>query len=155
MITKLVSALSTPAGWFVAITSMMLNNILGHAYSIFVVLLLVTIDMILGIRVSHKCGKFTLSCLLRDTVGKAEVYGICLLVFINIDALLPDKIGISTELVTTLILLAELWSSAASMLILHPNTPMLKLLQKKLTGEIATKLGVPEEEVETILLHNK
>lgn len=147
--------MSSPAGWFVATASLLLDNILGHGASIFMVLVTVIIDMYLGIRVSHKRGKFTLSFLMRETVGKIEVYGISLLVFITIDTILPERISISTEIVSTIIILVEFWSSAAALLILYPKTPLLKLLQKRLTGEIATKLDITPEEVEHILNNEK
>jgi hypothetical protein len=37
------------------------------------------------------------------------------------------------------------------MLILYPNFLFLRLLKKALTGEIASKLGIPEEEVKEVL----
>lgn len=49
------------------------------------------------------------------------------------------------------IILVELWSTAASMLICFPRMPFLQLLKKALVGEIASKLRVKPEDVEIAL----
>lgn len=151
MINKLTDALSNLGGWIVATTALLMEYIYGHGTAIYLVLVLVIIDMILGIRVSHRRHRFTLSALARETVSKIEVYGLTILVFIGVDALLPDIISVTTEVVCALIILIEFWSASASLLILHPDTPLLRLLQKKLTGEIASKLDVEPEDVDDIL----
>lgn len=155
MIAKLTAALSCPAGWLVAILSLLIDNILGHGASIIMVLMVVIIDMYLGIRVSHKRGRFTLSYLARETVSKIEVYGIALLTFIAIDTILPEKISLTTEIISTVIILVEFWSTSAALLILYPGAPLLRLLQKALTGEIASKLDISTDEVDAILNNKK
>ena len=49
------------------------------------------------------------------------------------------------------IILVELFSTAASMLICFPNMPFLKLLKKALVGEIASKMNIKTEDVEKAL----
>lgn len=151
MFAKLTDALSSFWGWIAATTTIVVDSLCGHGTAIYLVLLLVIIDMILGIRVSHRRHKFTLSALARETVSKAEVYGITVLVFVGLDTLLPDSFSVTTEIVCALIVMIEFWSAAASLLILHPDTPLLRLLQTKLAGEIASKLDVDASEVHNIL----
>ena len=74
-----------------------------------------------------------------------------ILLFILIDKLLGVGNGLSTSVICICIILVELWSTAASMLICFPNMPFLQLLKKALVGEIASKLNVKPEDVEVAL----
>ena len=114
-----------------------------------------TIDLVCGIAVANKKKEFTLSELMRQTVEKLIIYGLALLVFLCVDVVIEQETGFQTDLTSGLIgvmiTLIEMWSFMASLLILFPNNAILKLLQKKLTGEIARKLGCEENEVSAIL----
>lgn len=155
MLIKLQDILSSFGGWLAGIFLMIVDVFAGHRFLIFMVVTLTIMDAVWGVAVSIKRKKYTLSELLRQSVGKLAVYGCALFGFMAIDHYLTLETGLeialSSGLVGVLISLTELWSSAASMLILFPDLPILKLLQKALTGEIARKLNCDEKEVAKIL----
>ena len=70
-------------------------------------------------------------------------------VFIGLDKFIDSTV--TASIIGAAIVLVEFWSSCASMLILYPNFLFLRLLKKALTGEIASKLNIPVEEVEEVL----
>lgn len=151
--SKLVTLSCTWYGWLLAIITVIVDYFSPHAMVIKLVVTATILDAVWGIAVSIKEGKFTLSELMRNTVGKLTVYGSALIVFIGLDKI--TDMTISTKIVGAVIMLVELWSSSASMLILYPDFPFLKLFQKALSGEIAAKLNVPVEEVEKVLKRKK
>ena len=75
------------------------------------------------------------------------VYGSAILFFILIDKLVGVNSGLTTSVICIVIILVELWSMSASMLICFPRLPFLKILKKALAGEIASKLNVRPEDV--------
>ena len=104
-----------------------------------------------GIASSLKQKRFTKSELARDSFSKLAVYGSVIVLFILIDKLIGASNGLTTSAICICIILVELWSTSASMLICFPNMPFLKLLKKALVGEIASKLNVKTEDVENAL----
>lgn len=70
-------------------------------------------------------------------------------IFIGLDKFIDSVVPASV--IGACIILVEFWSSCASMLILYPNFLFLRLMKKWLTGEIASKLGIPEDEVEQMM----
>ena len=147
--------LQYPLSWLTAIGLFIAEVFVGSRFLIMMVLAVTIMDACWGIAVSVKRGKFTLSELMRQTVVKILVYGSALLVFLALDKFIKMETGLTLELssglVGVLIVLTEGWSSAASALILFPNVPFLRFMQKALTGEIARKLGISEEEVESTM----
>lgn len=151
--SKLMTLSCTAYGWILALLTMIIDYFSPHALVIKLVVAATLLDAIWGIAVSIKEGRFTLSELARNTVGKLTVYGSALFVFVGLDKFTDSTI--STKVIGGVIMLVELWSSSASMLILFPDFPFLRLFQKALTGEIAAKLQVPVEEVESALRRKK
>jgi len=151
--SKLAALSCTLYGWVLALITVIIDYFSPHALVIKLVVAATILDAVWGIAVSVKEGKFTLSELMRNTVGKLTVYGSALIVFIGLDKI--TDLTISTKVVGAAILLVELWSSSASMLILYPDFPFLKLFQKALSGEIASKLNIPVEEVQEVLKKKK
>lgn len=151
--SKLMTLSCTAYGWILALLTMIIDYFSPHALVIKLVVAATLLDAIWGIAVSIKEGRFTLSELARNTVGKLTVYGSALFVFVGLDKFTDSTI--STKVIGGAIMLVELWSSSASMLILFPDFPFLRLFQKALTGEIAAKLQVPVEEVESALRRKK
>ena len=141
--------LHTVQGWIAALVLLIADYIAGHEFAVGLVVAITIMDAVWGIAVSIKRGKFALSELARLTVAKFAVYGCAMLTFIGIDRIIDADI--TTAAVATVITLVEFWSSCGSMLILYPNLPALRLLKKALIGEIASKLHIPEEEVEKVL----
>ena len=141
--------LHTVQGWMAALVLLIADYIAGHEFAVGLVVAITIMDAVWGIAVSIKRGKFALSELARLTVAKFAVYGCAMLTFIGIDRIIDADI--TTAAIATVITLVEFWSSCGSMLILYPNLPALRLLKKALIGEIASKLHIPEEEVEKVL----
>lgn len=155
VVDKCHDALRYPLAWLTGVGLFLADIFAGHRLLVDVVVLVTVMDAVWGIAVSVSRKEFTKSELARLTVAKLAVYGSALLIFLALDRLVENETGleiaITSGLIGVLIVLTEGWSSLASMLILFPNNPMLKLAQKALTGEIARKLGCDESEVEKIL----
>lgn len=151
-VSKIGAAISSAYGKVLAIALCLCEYFAEHKFVVFLVVATTFMDAIWGISVSIKEKKFTLSELLRNTIGKLAVYGCALFVFVGLDKFIDSTV--TAKVIGGAICLVELWSSSASMLILFPDFPFLKLMYKSLTGEIASKLGIPEDEVMEVL-HNK
>ena len=149
LIDKLLHILQHPTGWVLGIGIAIGNYFSAHSFIVFLVVAVTLIDAVWGIAVSIHQGRFTLSELARLTIAKLAVYGCAIFVFVGLDKVMSTTL--STSLVAAAIVLVEFWSSCASMLILYPNFLFLRLMKKALTGEIASKLRVNEEDVENIL----
>jgi hypothetical protein len=149
ILDKLQSILHTLAGWVVGLLLFLGDFIGGHELAVGLVVFVTLMDAIWGISVSIKKKRFALSELARLTIGKLAVYGCAMLTFIGLDKMIG--MTLSASIISTAICLVELWSASASMIILFPNFFFLKLFKKALTGEIASKLKIPEEEVDAVL----
>jgi hypothetical protein len=153
----LCAILQTAWGWalggLIFMTNYLMYYFVGHKFTIFLVVAVTLMDAFWGIVVSYRQGRFTLSELARLTIAKLAVYGCALFVFAGLDRVVDATF--TTAIVGSAIVLVEFWSSCGSMLILFPNFLFLKILRKALTGEIAAKLHVSEDEVETVLYGTK
>lgn len=147
--TKLSGILHTVEGWVLAVALFFADYFGGHSFVCFLVAAVTLMDAVFGIWVSLRHGQFALSELGRLTVDKVTVYGCALFVFVGLDKFAETQL--SASVVGSMIVLVEFWSSLASMLILFPHIPLLKLLKKALTGEIASKLRIDEKDVEYVL----
>ena len=150
---KLSDILSNGWGWTVGVGLAFIDYFAGHSFVVFLVAAATLIDAVWGIAVSIHNGQFTKSELVRQTFAKLIVYGCVLFVFIGIDKMISSTI--TASVIGAAIVLVEFWSSCASMLILYPNFLFLRLLKKALTGEIASKLGMSEEEVKEMMERKK
>ena len=152
---KIVEIVQYPWAWLAGFGLFIADAVSGGTLIIYLVVIAVVIDLACGIAVAVSRKSFAQSELMRLTVEKVTVYGLALFVFLCVDKVIAA--GTSLEMMLTsgvvgvVIALTEVWSSLASLLILFPKNPMLKLMQKALTGEIARKLGVEESEVKDIL----
>ena len=148
---KLTEALSTVWGWVLCLCLRAANFLTGYETMVGFTVAAVVMDAAWGIASSLKQGRFTKSELARDSLSKLAVYGSVILLFILIDKLLGVGGGLSTSVICVCVILVELWSTAASMIICFPHMPFLQLLKKALVGEIASKLNVKPEDVEKAL----
>lgn len=146
---KLGNILSSGWGWLIGVGLAFLDYFAGHSFVVFLVAAATLIDAAWGIAVSLHNGSFTKSELARLTFVKLIVYGCVLFIFIGIDKMIASTI--TASVIGACIVLVEFWSSCASMLILYPNFLFLRLLKKALTGEIASKLNMTEEEVKEMM----
>lgn len=156
---KIVEFAKYPLAWLAGFAMFLVNAVAGGKIIIYVVVLATVIDLVCGIAVALKRKKFTQSDLIRQTVEKLVVYGLALLVFFAVDALVANGTGLEVALtsgvVGVVIAFTETWSFLASLLFLFPKNTLLQLLQKALTGEIARKLDIPEEEVAKVLARSQ
>lgn len=150
-LNKLCEVLSTVWGWILALCLIIANVVAGYETMVGFTVAAVVMDAIWGISASIKQKRFAKSELARDSFSKLAVYGSVILLFIFIDKLIGVTNGLTTSVICIGIILVELWSMAASMLICFPNMPFLQLLKKALVGEIASKLNVKTEDVENAL----
>lgn len=152
---KLGEVLTNIWGWILAVGLFIADIFAGHGFIVNLVVAVTLMDAIWGITVSLKQKRFALSELMRQTIGKIAVYGCALFGVAGVDFYLNSQTGlemtITTAIVGVVIVLTELWSSTAAMLILFPEFPVLHLMEKALTGEIARKLQIPEDEVADVL----
>lgn len=156
-LNKLLEALSTVWGWLLFLGLVVMNFIVGYERMVGFTALAIVLDAVWGIAASLVQKRFALSELARDTFSKLAVYGTAVFAFILIDKLVGAGAGLTTSVICIGIILVELWSMSASMLICFPHMPFLKILKKALAGEIASKLNVkPEDVAETLeTLHTK
>lgn len=150
-IEKLQMVLSSVWGWAAALGLVVANFLTGYETIVGFTVVAVVTDALWGIASSVKQGRFTKSELMRNSLSKLAVYGSVILLFILIDKLMGVGSGLTTSVICICIILVELWSTAASMLICFPDMPFLQLLKKALVGEIASKLNVNPEDVEAAL----
>ncbi|MBQ6287379.1 MAG: hypothetical protein IJK73_06980 [Bacteroidales bacterium] len=152
---KLADIIQYPAGWFMGFLLFIVDALSGGRLIIYIVIIATVIDLFCGIAVSIKRRNFAKSELMRLTVEKLVVYGTALLVFLCIDKAIAAEtnleLALSSGLIGVVITMAETWSFLASLLILFPKNPFLRLLSKALIGEIARKLQCSEEEVKEAL----
>lgn len=159
LFTKLGAALQHPGAWFAGLGLFIADAATRGKLTIYLVVVACLVDFVCGIAVAVKRKRFTQSELMRLTVEKLLVYGCVMLVFLCIDGAIADQTGfelsLTSALVGVVITLTEAWSFLASLLILFPKNPLLKLLQKSLTAELAGKLGVEKEDVEAALAQSR
>lgn len=152
---KTVEILQYPAGWFAGLGLFIADAVTGGRLIIYLVVIATVIDLICGIAVSIKRKNFAKSELMRQTVEKLVVYGTAMLVFLCIDKAIETEtdweFALTSGVVGVVIAMTETWSFLASLLILFPKNPFLRMFQKALVGEIARKLQCEEDAVEAIL----
>ena len=152
---KVVDMAQHPAGWLAGLGLFIADAVSGGRLIIYLVVIATAIDLVCGIAVSIKRKNFAKSELSRQTVEKFVVYGTALLVFLCIDKAIENEtsleIALTSGVVGVIITMTEAWSFLASLLILFPKNPFLRLFQKALVGEIARKLQCEEDAVEAIL----
>lgn len=116
-------------------------------YPFLVVLVLIGIDLYWGIRSSLFQGKFVKSEVIRRTVDKITSYFSCLAAAYMIEHILFSDSILITSVIASLASACELWSFSASILIIHPDFPFIRLFRKHLIGEIESKMGVTLSEL--------
>ena len=156
---KIGAMLQQPLAWLAGLGLFIADAFSRGKLTVYMVIVACTIDLICGIAVSVKRKLFTRSDLMRLTIEKLLVYGCVMLIFLCIDGWIADKtdftLALSSSLIGVLITLTESVSFTASLLILFPKNLFLRLFQKMLKAELATKLGVGEDEVDAALAQSR
>lgn len=136
------NAFSTVLGWFIAICTALITFISPEKTSFIVVGLAILADLFWGIAASIKTKKFFLSTALRDTVKKIGIYSFALLGAMAIEYIAhAEGTFIAVRTIAIFAAVCEFWSMSASMLIIYPNMPFLKIFRGQLKGEIESKLS--------------
>lgn len=162
-ITKLFAKIGllfqNPWAWLTGLGLFVADALMRGRLTVYMVVIACIVDLVCGIAVSIKNKKFTRSELMRLTVEKLLVYGSVMLVFLCIDGVIAEKtdfdMALSSMLVGVIITLTEGVSFTASLLIVFPKNAFLRLFQKVLKAELASKLGVSEEEVDNVLAQSR
>lgn len=151
LLDKLSDILSHVAGVFTWIALSVGSLLAGYEAMFGLLFFCVLVDAFWGIYNAVRAGKFVLSDLMRDTVGKILSYCSVFLVIIGIEKILHIDSAICSAIVVGVIALTEVWSICGHILIRFPNLLFFRLLKPALVGEIARKLHIEETEVEQIL----
>lgn len=142
ILEQLQNALNSVYGWFLALMTAAFTFIQPEAWSFYVVGGAIIADLAWGIAAAIKLKKFLLSKALRETIKKIGIYSFAL-----VGALAIEKIThaegsfIAVKTIAVFASVCEFWSMSASMLIIKPNMPFLKLFRGQLKGEIASKVS--------------
>lgn len=155
MLKKLNDILSHVEGVAVWVASTIGALLSGYEGMIFLLLFVVVVDALWGIANAVKAGKFVLSDLMRNTVGKILSYCSVFLVIVGIEKVIGIDSGICSAVVVGVIALTEVWSISGHILIRFPNLLFFRLFRPALIGEIARKLQMSEDEVKEMFNDNE
>ena len=139
---KFSEAIQSGWGWFVAVMTMVITFISPEKTSFIVVGFAILADLFWGVAAALKMKKFILSDALRQTLVKVGIYSFALLGALAIESITHDTGSfIAVRTVAVIAAVCEFWSMSASMLIVYPNMPFLKLLRGQLKGEMQSKVS--------------
>lgn len=119
-------------------------------YPFMVVLIMIGIDLYWGIRAAYIRRQLVLSEAGRRTVDKITSYLSCLTAVYLIEHIIFENSIVITSGIAALASACELWSFSASILIIHPNFPFIRLFRKQLRGEIESKANISLEELDKL-----
>ena len=122
-----------------------------------IMLIIVIADLLFGVWVVIKTKGINhiLSIRLRDTGIKLFFYLFFMMISFLIENQLSADSYISTKVIFAFISSVECVSIAASMLIIAPNMPFLKIISFFFQSEIAKKLGIEMKDVEEFFDNKK
>ncbi len=141
-ISQLNSALHTAYGWFLALMTASITFIQAEQWSFIVVGGAILADLVWGIAAAVKLKKFLLSKALRETVKKVGIYSFALVGALAIEKITHTEGSfIAVRTIALFAAVCEFWSMSASMLIVKPDMPFLKLFRGQLKGEIQSKVS--------------
>ena len=150
-ISKVTDYMSTGEGlsmWLLTYTASLLA---GYKCCIGLIFVSVILDAAWGVASVKKRKAFVLSTLMRKTTKKLGGYFSVLLVFICVEKAVGIPAGLCVSVVASVMAMTELWSVCGHILIVNPNSTFFRLLRPALRGEIARKLNITEDEVESVL----
>lgn len=140
MISKQV--FNTMYGKVLTMTTAIITVFRPEAWGFMVVGFAIMADLIWGIAASIKMNNFILSRALRETVKKVGIYSFALIGVFLVEKIVHENGHfIAFRTIAIFAAVCELWSMSASMLIIKPDMPFLKLFRGQLKGEIESKLS--------------
>lgn len=147
--SKLIAIFSTCWGWVVGLFTFILAFLLPVKDMFILLFIIIAADMLFGIWASIIQKKSITSSKLRGTIIKTMIY----LVVLSLSFAIENQLGWSLicKVLFSIASSIELYSVIANLLIIHPNTPFLKIFTILLSGEIAAKIGITKKEVEELI----
>jgi hypothetical protein len=142
VIEKIQSIVSNLWGQMILVVLSVLGFFQPEWVSFAVVFGAILADLFWGIVAALKTKKFILSKALRETLKKIGIYSFSMIGVYCTEWIIHENgsfIGVKT--VAVIASACELWSMSASMLIVKPDMPFLKIFRLQLKGEIEAKLG--------------
>lgn len=128
-------------GWVSVLIMSIINYFAPEQLCFLIVLIFVVFDLVWGVAAALVQKKFVLSALLRETIKKIFIYSSSLISTFLIEDLIHQSNFIGIKVAATIICACEFWSMSASMLIVKPDMPFLKIFRLQLRGEIEHKIG--------------
>lgn len=142
ILEQLTSALNSAYGWFLTLMVSAIAFIQPEMWSFYVVGGAIFADLVWGIAAAIKQKKFLLSKAMRETVKKIGIYSFALVGALAIEKITHTEGSfVAVKTIAIFAAVCEFWSMSASMLIIKPNMPFLKLFRGQLKGEIASKVS--------------
>jgi len=142
ILENLSNAFNSVYGWFLTLMTAAFTFIQPEAWSFYVVAGAIAADLIWGVAAAIKLKKFILSLALRETVKKIGIYSFALVGALAIEKITHNEGSfIAVRSIAIFAAVCEFWSMSASMLIIKPDMPFLKLFRGQLKGEIASKVS--------------
>ncbi len=142
ILEQLASVLASVYGWLLMLLTAMFTFIQPEKWSFVVVGGAIMADLTWGIIASIKKKRFLLSSAFKETFKKIAIYSFSLIGVFAIEKIVhADGSFIAVKTVALLASVCELWSMSASMLIVKPNMPFLRIFRGQLKGEIASKVS--------------
>ena len=135
-------------GWAIAACCGVLSFFAREAYAFCLVFAAVALDGVFGVAVSVKRRRFATSELGRLTLLKIATYSAALILAYLVERLCRDEgpfIGI--RIAAAWAAACEFWSWSASVLVLWPGCPFVRLWRRQLSAEIAAKTGVRTDDI--------
>lgn len=142
ILSNVVNAMQTVYGWFLALLAGFITFLQPEQWAFIVVGFAILADLIWGILAAIKLKKFILSKALRETIKKVGIYSFAMIGVLAIERIThQDGHFIAVKGIAMFAAVCEMWSMSASMLIIKPDMPFLKLFQVSLKGEIESKIN--------------
>ncbi len=156
VIDKIIKVLSSLWGWmgsFTAFVFTWLVTWLGDTREVclYLVLAAIVLDLFWGIASSAKRGVFAMSIGFTKTVIKLAIYVSILTLVVFAEKAIADDWNIIFRLAAAVLIVAESVSISGHILIIKPDTPVIRLLWKVLKSEIAKKLGIDVKNIDEFL----
>lgn len=160
VIDKILRVLSTFWGWVGSFATFFLTWLITwlgdtREMCLYLVLAAVTLDLIWGIASSAKRGVFAMSIGFTKTVIKLAIYVSILALVAFAEKAIADDWNIIFRLAASVLIVAESVSIAGHILIIKPDTPVIRLLWRVLKSEIAKKLSVDVKIIEDYINSSK
>lgn len=157
---KIYRILSTLWGWIGSFIAFLLTWVISwlgdtREMCVYLVLSAIVLDLIWGIASNAKRGTFAMSIGFTKTCIKLAVYLSILTIVAIAEKALSDDWNLIFRLTASVLIVAEAVSIFGHILIIKPDTPVIKLLWKVLKSEVAKKLGIEVEDIEEFINQNK